>query len=772
MVGVRVMGWFGDSSEAKPKAKAGRKTRRKAGAPKTTATKAKAKKNPTGTHAKPVQKRTGTQKKSSNGARRATANASASKVKIHSPRQTTTRKPRAKTRKKASGRASVEMVDVDFFPFGLFKSTKPKKAKKRSSKAAGKTYGDGWGPRGRPLFSVFSFLYWGSVAVLWASIALGGLLLFYTVTLPDPLVAGLKQRGQAIKVLASDGTIIAERGLVKDYVKLEQLPDYVSEAVIAIEDRRFYSHFGFDPIGFTRAMALNIRKGRLVQGGSTISQQLAKNLFLSSDRTITRKLREMGMSFWLEAKFEKKEILELYLNRVYFGHQTFGIDQAARRYFGKRATKLTLPEAAMLAGLLKAPSRLNPKTNYKAAKARAKLVLLAMKRSNFISPMTLKTALIAPAQLRKRRLPINSNYIVDWIADLVPEYVTDYKSDLIIETSIDRRVQNKADARVRHYLSKMGRKNNVRQASLVMMAPDGAVRAMVGGRNYQRSQYNRAIKSRRQTGSAFKPFVYLAALESGFHPESLIFDRPTNFNRWQPRNYKNIYRGQINLSTALAHSSNVVAVKLMGTVGVAKTIETARRLGLRGEMKKDLSLALGTAEQSLLELTSAYVPFANGGRGVFPYVIKSIRTFNGRVLYKRKKADMGQVVRAHHVNQMNNMMRQVLKFGTGKKAKLNGHDIAGKTGTTQRFKDGWFVGYSGHYITGVWVGNDNGASMKKVTGGGLPARIWNDVMVYAHRDLPPRSLLATSKAPVALNGWKEVGMARRIKPQFFEKILR
>lgn len=710
-------------------------------------------------------------KKTAHATKRSVSARAGKQIKVHPPARSTMRKTNKARTSKAKGRSSVEMVDVDFFPFGLFKSQKLKRTKKRVKSNKSQSHGDGWGPRGRPLFSAFSLLYWGSVAVLWATIALGGLLLFYSVTLPDPTVAGLKQRGQAIKVLARDGSVIAERGLVKDYVRLEQLPRHVRQAVIAIEDRRFYTHFGFDPIGFSRAMISNIKKGRLVQGGSTLSQQLAKNLFLNSDRTITRKLKEMGMAFWLESKFEKNEILELYINRVYFGHQTYGIDQAARRYFGKRATKLTLSEAAMLAGALKAPSRLNPKTNYKAAKARAKLVLRAMKRSGFISPMTYKMALISPAQLRKRHLPINSNYIADWIAELVPEYVTDYGSDLIIETSIDKDVQTKADARVRKMLSGVGKLKNVRQASLVMMAPDGAVRAMVGGRNYQRSQFNRAIKSRRQMGSAFKPFVYLAALESGFQPNSLIFDRPTRFNRWQPRNYKNIYRGQINLSSALAHSSNVVAVKLMGTVGVAKTIETARRLGLRGEMKKDLSLALGTAEQSVMELTSAYAPFANGGRGVLPFVIKSIRTFKGKVLYKHKEADLGQVVRSDHVNQMNMMMRQVLKVGTGRAALLKGHDVAGKTGTTQRFRDGWFVGYSGHYIMGVWVGNDNGAPMKKVTGGGLPARIWSDVMAYAHKGLKPRSLLATSKAPVALNGWKEVGMVRRIKPQFFEKAL-
>lgn len=740
------MGWWSDDE---PKSKSGAGSRRKAGP------RRKAKQSPS----KLKNNKSGVARKTSTSAKR--------RIKVHSPAQSSVKR----RSNKSAGRRSVEMVDVDFFPFGWFKAKPKKTNKKRAGTSGKKPRGDGWGPSGRPLFSIFSLFYWGSVAVLWATIALGGLLIFYSVTLPDPLLAGLKHRGQAIKVLASDGSIIAERGLTKNYVKLEKLPKYVSQAVIAIEDRRFYSHFGFDPIGFSRAMISNIRKGRLVQGGSTISQQLAKNLFLNSDRTVTRKLKEMGMAFWLEAKFEKKEILELYINRVYFGHKTFGIDQAARRYFGKRAVKLNLSESAMLAGLLKAPSRLNPKSNYKAAKKRARLVLNAMKQAGFISPLTTKMALISPAKLRKRTLPINSNYIADWIADLVPEYATDFKSDLVIKTTIDRAVQNKANNQVRYYLSKIGKKRNVRQASMVMMSPNGAVRAMVGGRNYQTSQYNRAIKSRRQTGSAFKPFVYLAALESGFHPNSLIFDRPTKFNRWQPRNYKNTYRGQITLGTALAHSSNVVAVKLMGTVGVAKTIETARRLGLRGEMKKDLSLALGTAEQSLLELTSSYAPFANGGRGVIPYVIQSIKTVQGRVLYQHKKADLGQVVSSKHVNQMNKMMGDVVRFGTGRGARLPGHDIAGKTGTTQKFKDGWFVGYSGHYIAGVWVGNDNGASMKKVTGGGLPTRIWTDVMTFAHKGLKPRSMLATTKAPVVTNGWKEVGMARRIRPQFFEKAL-
>lgn len=707
------------------------------------------------------------------GARRKASSKSKSskKIKVHPPQAP---KPRSGKRGGSQRTGSnsvnvqrVEKVKVNFFPFtNVAPSVAPTNAR-TTKKGSGRGRG-GKASSGSWLYGMF---YWGAVAGLWVIVALSGLMIYYSVTLPDPLIAGLQQRGQAIKVLARDGSIIAERGLSQNYVKLSKLPKYVPQAVIAIEDRRFYSHFGFDPIGFSRAMLANLRAGRLVQGGSSISQQLAKNLFLNSDRTVLRKVREVGMAFWLEYKFSKNEILELYLNRVYLGQQAYGIGQAARIYFGKKATELDLPESAMIAGLLKAPSNLNPKRNYKAAVQRANLVLDAMREEKYISAMTAKTAHVSPAVMKKRRLPINSNYIADWIADLVPEYVTDYSSDLIIETTIDKTIQAEANASVRNWLNKTGKASKVSQASVVTLSPNGAVRAMVGGRDYQRSQYNRAIKSRRQTGSAFKPFVYLAALESGFRSDSLIFDEPRKFNRWQPKNYKGIYRGQIDLKTALAHSSNVVAVKLMGTVGVAKTIETARRLGMRGKFKNDLSLALGTAEQSLLELTTAYVPFANGGRGVLPYVITRIRKQKGGELYRHRNADLGQVISSGNVNELNKMMREVVKSGTGRKARVLGHEIAGKTGTTQNFKDGWFVGYSGHYITGVWVGNDNGRSMNKVTGGGLPALIWSETMAVAHKDVEPVSMLATRPDAVVKDGWREVGLVRRIKPQFFEKVL-
>ncbi len=701
---------------------------------------------------------------------------SSSKTKVKAPSSKVARKASPAKRKVAGSRSGakrrsvqknrpVELVKVDFFPFGLF-ARKTKKTKKRRSNYKKQSSS----------FGVFPFVYWGSVCAIWGMIAFGGLITYYSVTLPDPLLSGLKTKGQAIRVLAKDGSLIAERGLHKNYVKLSQLPKPVVQAVIAIEDRRFYSHFGFDPLGFTRAMVANVKAKRFVQGGSTITQQLAKNLFLNSERTLARKLREMGLALWLETKFEKDEIIELYLNRVYFGAQAYGIDQAARVYFGKRAHKLSLTEGAMLAGLLKAPSKLNPKRNYKLAKRRAHLVLGAMQEAGFISPLTAKTAQLAPAQLRKRYLPINSNYIADWIADLVPEYVSDYKSDLVVKTSIDPALQNSANKAVMGHLKRNGKVRRVSQAAMVVMAPNGAVRAIVGGRDYQTSQFNRAVHSRRQTGSVFKPVVYLAALEAGFEPTSLIFDRPTRFNKWRPRNYKNEYRGQISLQHALAVSSNVVAVKLMNTVGVAKTVETARRLGLGGKFEKDLSLALGTTEQSLLDMTAAYVPFANGGRATEPFVITKISTKQGKLLYRAKKPALDQVVSGPHVNQMNHMLRGVVKSGTGKQAKIitaqGWHDFAGKTGTTQKFRDGWFVGYSAYYITGVWVGNDDGSAMKRVTGGGLPTQMWTEVMSRAHSGLAPKRMIATSKEPVRRDGWREVGMVRRIKPKFFEQALR
>lgn len=620
--------------------------------------------------------------------------------------------------------------------------------------------------------AVFGTLYWGAVAAIWCSIAFAGLIFYYSLTLPNPLMAGLERRGQSMKVLAQDGTVIAERGLSQNYVRLKELPDYVKQAVIAIEDQRFYYHPGFDPVGFTRAMVANYKARRLVQGGSTLTQQLAKNLFLNSDRTVTRKLREMGVALWLEYKFHKDEILELYLNRVYFGHQAYGIDQAARRYFGKMATKLTLSEAAMLAGALKAPSRLNPKRNLKAARKRASVVLAAMKEAGFISALTEKTANLTPASLRKRYLPINSNYIADWIAETVPEYVTDFTSDLVIETSIDPKLQRAANQFVAKRLDRYGKRHHVSQAAMVTMAPDGAIRAITGGRNYQKSQFNRAVHGRRQIGSIFKPVVYLTALEAGFKPDSVIHDEPTKFNNWQPRNYKDRYYGQIALRRALAVSSNVAAVKLMGTVGVSRTIATARRLGLKGDFKKVLSLALGTADQSLLNMTASYAPFANGGRAVMPYVITRVRTVGGRELYRHKMHNFGQVIEAAHVNEMNSMLRHVVQYGTAKTAKLGDHDVAGKTGTTQNLRDGWFIGYSAYYITGVWVGNDNNRPMKGVTGGGLPVVLWRDVMKTAHKGLAPRWMIARGQKPVKKNLWQEVGTTRRIKPGFFEKALR
>lgn len=637
----------------------------------------------------------------------------------------------------------------------------------RGGAARGRS-GGGGEERGR----FFSMVYWGSVAAIWAAIAFSGLIFYYSLVLPDPLLAGLERRGQSMKVLARDGSVIAERGLSKNYVRLEDLPDHVKQAVIAIEDRRFYLHPGFDPVGFSRAMLANFRAGKLVQGGSTLTQQLAKNLFLSSDRTVTRKLREMGVALYLEYKFHKDEILELYLNRVYFGYQAYGIDQAARRYFGKRARELTLPEAAMLAGALKAPSLLNPKRDIKAARERAGLVLAAMTDAGFITPLTAKTALLSPASLMKRNLPINSNYIADWIAELVPEYVTDFTSDLVVETSIDPQLQRVANGVVQKRLKQFSKKHKVSQAAMVTMAPDGAVRAIVGGRNYQQSQFNRAVHGQRQIGSVFKPVVYLTALEAGFRPDHVIFDEPTKFNNWQPKNYKGKYHGQIPLRRALALSSNVAAVKLMGTVGVSRTIETARRLGLRGELKKNLTLALGTADQSLLTMTASYAPFANGGQAVMPYVITRVRTVKGRQLYKRQAHKIGQVIEAGHVNEMNSMLRHVIGNGTAKAARLGGHDVAGKTGTTQNLRDGWFIGYSAYYITGVWVGNDNNRPMKGVTGGGLPVVLWRDVMSSAHQSLPPRWMIARGQGKVQKDHWKEVGTARRIKPRFFEKALK
>jgi len=512
------------------------------------------------------------------------------------------------------------------------------------------------------------------------------------------------------------------------------------KAVMAIEDRRFYSHPGIDARGLARAMWVNLRSGKFVQGGSTITQQLAKNLFLTPERTLKRKVQEVLLALWLERTYSKDEILTLYLNRVYLGSGVYGVDAAAKKYFGKSARNVTLLEAATLAGLLKAPSHYNPSSDPEAAKQRAAVVLKSMVDAGFISSNQNVAALAGSPTLGKAAASDRvGRYFADWVYDQVSSYVGTSDRDLVVVTTIDLRLQNIAETELQRIIAAEGPKRGVSQAALVMMTPDGAVRAMVGGRDYQESEFNRATQAMRQPGSAFKLFVFLAALEAGMAPDDHIVDSPIQIRNWRPENYQNKYYGDVTLREAFARSLNSVAVQLYLKTGGTAVEKAATRLGITADLNPDPALALGSSEVNLLELTQAYAVFANQGQGVWFRGIDEIRDSTGAVLFRRSGDGPGRVVESRQVNQMNDMMTAVVEWGTGKSAAL-GRPAAGKTGTSQDFRDAWFMGFTAELVTGVWVGNDDNKPMDKVTGGTLPALIWRSVMSKALEGTPPQPL--------------------------------
>ena len=556
------------------------------------------------------------------------------------------------------------------------------------------------------------------------------------LTLDQKGLFQIPAREPGIMVLAADGTVLAERGsFYGDDVRIADLPAYVPQAIIAIEDRRFRSHFGVDPMGLMRAMVENLRAGRVVQGGSTLTQQLAKNLFLQPDRTMTRKAQEAVLAIWLETQFSKDEILQLYMNRVYFGGGATGIEKAAQKYFGKSARDVTLAEAAILAAVLKAPTNYNPMTNPDAANKRAHEVLNDMVDSGFIDAGEAQMALTAPATVRAADYMPATQYIVDYVSEILPQLAHNYDQSIVVETTINPEIQQLAERSLRRRLNQDGPKFNVSQASFVMLDPAGAVIAMVGGKSYVKSQFNRVTKAKRQPGSAFKPFVYLAAVEQGYGPDSVEVDEPVRIGDWQPDNYGNKYVGPVTLTKALALSINTVAVKLAFNVSPAAVIAVAHRLGITSELADNASIALGTSEVTLLELVSAFTPFANGGAPVEPYIVSRITTRDGKLLYQRSGDGLGQVISNYDLGAMNRMMRAVVTQGTGRNAQFGDFEIAGKTGTSQDYRDAWFVGYTAHYIAGVWAGNDDNSPTRKMTGGSIPAAIWKDVMEPAHAGL-------------------------------------
>jgi len=550
----------------------------------------------------------------------------------------------------------------------------------------------------------------------------------------------------SITLLDREGARLATYGnIYGEHVTLNQVSPWLPKAVVAIEDRRFWQHPGFDPIGIMRALVENVQAGRVVQGGSTISQQLAKLAFLSHERTLSRKVKEALYTLWLEARLNKEEILEAYLNRIYLGSGAYGVDAAARQYFDRPASELALAEAAMLAGLIKAPSYYAPTRDLERARQRAAVVLDAMVEAGVIDRGQAAAAKAAPASLAAPHTRADIGYFADWIAAETRLLAGAEHRRLVVETTLDRAVQRAAERAVQQVMARYGEARNAGQAALVAMTPDGRIRAMLGGRSYADSQFNRATRAERQPGSAFKLFVYLAALERGLLPSDAISGAPVEIDGWTPGNFEHGYPERITLADAFAESVNTAAVRLAERIGRERVIEMAERLGVTSELRPHPSLALGTSEVSLLELTGAYATVANGGRLAWPQGIRSIESADGKVLYHRRPVD-DPVLEPAVVRAMTAMLETTLSRGTGRQGDLR-RFAAGKTGTSADHRDAWFVGFTDEVVAGVWVGNDDGTPMRGVTGGGLPARIFHAFVVDAYGDEPFQPLPAPSRPP-------------------------
>jgi penicillin-binding protein 1A len=593
---------------------------------------------------------------------------------------------------------------------------------------------------------LMGLLWWGFVACLWGGIAVIGVVVYYGAQLPASNTWAIPERPPNIRILAADGSLISNRGQTGgEAVTFRELPHYVPAAFIASEDRRFMSHFGVDPIGLMSVALEMIEARGVTRGASTLTQQVAKNLFLTPDQNLGRKVQEAILAVWLEQNFTKEEILELYMNRVYFGAGAYGIEAAAQTYFGVSARNLSLGQAAMLVGILPAPSAYNPKTNPDVAKDRQRLVLNAMAQEGYITAEEANAARIDPNQTVRTVVAGSESYVADWVESLMTAYIGEIKSDVVVQTTIDYKMQKDAEFIVKEQVANEGPKRGFTQGALVAMDVDGTVRAMVGGVDYQASQYNRAVTAKRQPGSTFKPFVYLAAMEKGYTPDTLAEDAQFDYNGWSPRNSNGKYAGTVTLRQGLAYSLNTIAGRLAIDVTPETVVEVAMRMGISSNLTPVPSIALGTQEVNLLELTSAYAPFANGGNGVIPNVITKISDVEGNVLYEASTAGPGRVIDPNVLAQMNDMLKTAVEVGTGRGANLGGWDFGGKTGTSQNARDALFVGYTSSMVTGVWLGNDNDTETS-LSGGNVPATIWSEFMTKAHEGRSPTSIPGGSYA--------------------------
>lgn len=585
-------------------------------------------------------------------------------------------------------------------------------------------------------------LKWIFVLLIWFVFLGGVFFLWFSYDLPDIMKLQQTERRPSIIVLAKDGTKLATYGdLHGQLVETQKLPSHIIQAILAIEDRRFYSHYGIDPVGLLRALWTNYRTGHVVQGGSTLTQQLAKNflqtekLYKVHDRSLRRKIQEILLALWLEHKFTKNQLLTLYLNRIYLGSGTFGLAAAAQHYFGKHPQDLSLYEAAVIAGLLKAPSKYSPSSNPHLANQRAAQVLENMVKEGTITEGAKEAALMLASSSLETFRGSTTRYFTDWIVNLAEILIPQTDKDLIITTTLDPYLQTLAESKLGQVMREKSKKTNVSQMALVSMTYDGAVRALIGGVNYRKSQFNRATQALRQTGSTFKLVLYLAALEAGMHPEDQVSDLPIRLGSWNPKNYKYNIRGEISLQDAMAYSANTVSVRLAHQLGLSRIVQTARRLGLTAPLPDNLTVVLGTGETTLLDLTAAYGVIAKGGLSFRPYGILKITDHEGHVIYTYQAPQTYQIVDPTIAQNLIRMMQAVMTYGTGKRAAINGF-CAGKTGTTQKYKDFWLIAFNHSLITGVWAGNDNNTSLNS-TAGSPSARLWHLYMSEASQNAFP-----------------------------------
>lgn len=574
-------------------------------------------------------------------------------------------------------------------------------------------------------------------------VVLGSLTLrYFSAGLPDTSTIWNYSQNPSISIYDQAGQKMTTRGQAYGYtISLHELPPHLPQAVIAVEDRRFYHHKGIDVIGISRAFVTNIQHGRILQGGSTITQQLARNLFLTSDRTFKRKVQEVLLAFKLESRFTKDQILSLYMNKVYLGSGAYGVEAASQNYFNRSAKDISIYQSALLAGLLKAPSRYSPKVSPDKAHSRAVVVLGTMKEAGYLTQADVAHALSHAEQVAPEDASTHNQYFADWIAKEIKKELSFKPLDLRVHTTLDASLQALATRTLKNAINRDGREYGFSEAAIVVLDQSGAVKAMVGGHSYRKSQFNRVTQAKRQPGSAFKPFVYLAALERGLSPDSIILDAPIKVGNWTPQNYGNRYLGRVSLKTALSKSLNSATVRVAQYARRDKIIDAATKLGIESPLAPNLSLALGTSEVTLLELASAYVAFMNGGYKTGYHGISRMENMDGRIIFDADLKQRKRVITPKLAAQMNEMLSEVMKTGTGRNAALGLRPSAGKTGTTQSNKDAWFVGYTRDLLTAVWIGNDDATPMSsRTTGGSAAALVWVEFMTQATADMPVRNL--------------------------------